>query len=273
MKQVLVSVIIPCYNQGNYLGEAIDSVLASSYKNVEIVVVDDGSTIYKNLLNDFQSENIRIIYQHNQGVASARNNAIKAAKGKYILPLDADDKIHENYIQKAVELMESDADLGIVYCDAELFGSICAKWEIPEYAFPDILGSNTIFSSAFLKKSDWEKVGGYKVEMNSGFEDWEFWLSLIETGVKVHKIPERLFFYRQHNQSRTADLIKKNSVQEMIVQIIRLHPNLYAQNLDKVLLPICETIDGLKYKKGFVSWSAYKIRKCLRKILFKLEKL
>ena len=90
-----VSVIIPCYNQGRYLDDAITSVLVQTYQNFEILIVDDGSTEPETIeiLQDYQQPKTRIIRTENQGVATARNLGIAQAQGTYILPLDADDKI------------------------------------------------------------------------------------------------------------------------------------------------------------------------------------
>jgi len=118
-----VSVIIPCYNHGRYLDDAIASVLVQTYQNLEILVIDDGSTEPETIevLQNYQQPKTRIIRTENQGVAAARNLGIAQAQGTYILPLDADDKIADSYLEKAVTLLESNQQLGIVYCEAEYF--------------------------------------------------------------------------------------------------------------------------------------------------------
>lgn len=230
-----VSVIIPCYNQGEYLQEAVDSVLASTHKNIEIIVIDDGSTKDVDLIDAVKCENVKIIHQKNQGVCIARNHGIKEATGKYILPLDADDKIYPTYIEKALNVMTQNPKFGIVYCNAEFFGSKTGIWKLEDYSFPEILISNMIFSSAMFRKSDWQKVGGYNPIMDSGYEDWEFWLSLIETGLGVFKIPEALFLYRQYEDTRTCRAEANRLA--LIKKIMRLHPNLYIDNFEKVIIP------------------------------------
>ena len=118
-----VSVVITCYNQGQYLEECINSVTNSDYPNIEIILVDDGSedTFTQKTLDKLDSGKIRIIRQNNQGVCAARNNGIAAASGKYILPLDADDKIAETYISKAVEILAQNPQIGIVLCNGILW--------------------------------------------------------------------------------------------------------------------------------------------------------
>jgi len=103
-----VSVIVPCYNQGIYLDEAIQSVLGQTYQDFEIIIVDDGSDdgltgLTNDLLRDYRRKRTRVIRTENRGVVSARNTAISHARGKYILPLDADDRIGSEYLEKAVK--------------------------------------------------------------------------------------------------------------------------------------------------------------------------
>jgi glycosyltransferase involved in cell wall biosynthesis len=267
----LISIIIPCYNQGQYLQEAVDSVLNSTYKNFEIIIVNDGSTKFLDILNDFSAPNTKIIHQENHGPSIARNNGIKSAKGKYILPLDVDDKIHSTYIEKAVKILETNPQIGIIYCDAEFFGTKNEKLEIQKYKFPNILWGNNIFCSAIFKKSDWEMVGGYKKEMYLGFESWEFWLSLIEKGIQVYKIPEILFSYRQSEKSRSTNLYKKNNPIKMIKQIIKFHPDLYADNIEKILIPLYDTFEDYSSKETFIVKIKYKINKILIKIIRKIN--
>lgn len=267
MEKPLVSVIIPCYNQGQYLREAVDSVLASTYTNIQIIIVNDGSTQHLDILNNFSAPKTHIIHQENQGLSMARNNGINEACGKYILPLDADDKIHPTYIEKALNIIENNDKIGIVYCDAEFFGIKTGKWKLKEYNFKDFLLGNYIFCSALYRKSDWAIVGGYKKEMVFGFEDWEFWLSLIEMGAEVYKIPETLFLYRQTNKSMSESLSKNSNKIMMFKQIMKFHPNLYINNLSKILLPMHKSLEFYASRGNFILRVRYKIGNILRKML------
>ena len=226
-----ISVIIPVYNvKPCYINDAINSALAQTYKNIEIIVVNDGSTDKETLeyLETINNPLIKVINQENKGLGGARNTGIKNASGDYILPLDADDIIDKTYIEKAYNIIDNISEIGIVYCKAYLFGTKAGEWTLPDYKFPDILLDNCIFCSALFRKSDWEKVGGYKQEMRYGYEDYEFWLSLIETGSKVFKIPEVLFYYRQHETSMLTELDKNNEkIEFSLRQIKTFHKDLY----------------------------------------------
>jgi glycosyltransferase involved in cell wall biosynthesis len=229
------SVIIPCYNQGRYLDEAIASVLAQTYQDLEIIVIDDGSTEPETIevLQNYQQPKTRIIRTDNQGVAQARNLGISQSRGTYILPLDADDKIGNSYLEKAITLLESNQKLGIVYCEAEYFGDRQGTWPLPEYKFPDILVDNVIFCSGLFRKSDWETVGGYKSNLIYGWEDHDFWLSLIELGCEVYRIPEVLFFYRQKADSMSRRMTKEHYIYSY-TQLFHNHPQLYSQNIKAI---------------------------------------
>lgn len=227
-----VSIIIPCYNHGRYVDEAVQSCLNQTYQDVEIIIVNDGSTDKETneLLNNYQKPKTKVVTTQNQGLAMARNTGIKKASGAYILPLDADDKIAPTYIEKAVKILDDNKNIGIVYCNAEFFGAQQGRWELPEYKFSTQLNGNCIFCTSLFRKSDWEKVGGYKKEMKYGWEDYEFWLSLIENGCEVYRIPEVLFYYRQHVE---ASMLKKidNEKQKYLYNVIfSFHKDLYNKN-------------------------------------------
>ena len=232
---VKVSVIIPSYNDAEYLPEAITSLESQTFQDFETIIVDDASTDPKSLevLKGLEKKGHRVIYlEKNSGPSVARNRGIEIAKGEYILPLDADDKIASSYIEKAKEMLDQESNLGIVYCKAELFGAKNERWELPPFRFPEILVGNMIFATAMYRKSDWERVGGYNENMRHGNEDYDFWLSLLELGVGVYQIPEVLFSYRIKEKSRTIKLQQENKEIETFMQIFRNHEHLYLENIE-----------------------------------------
>lgn len=233
-----VSVIIPCYNQGQYLDEAVESVLAQTYQNFEIIIVNDGSTEpYTNqILKDYNKPKTVVIKTENYGLASARNTGIKVAKGEYILPLDADDKIENTYIEKAIRVLDTNENIGIVYCDAQHFGERHEQWS-PEYRFPDILLRNMIFCSGFFRKTDWEKTNGYDNKMIYGWEDFDFWLSLIELGREVFRIPEVLFYYRKYSNSMLESMTQEHKIYSY-TRLFENHPQLYIENIKTIFAEI-----------------------------------
>jgi glycosyltransferase involved in cell wall biosynthesis len=229
-----VSVIIPCYNLGQYIDEAVDSVLAQTYRDFEIIIVNDGSTDEEtiNILRNYNKPKTKVIHTDNKGVSAARNTGITAATGLYILALDADDKIDNTYLEKATSILDKKENVGIVYCEAELFGKRTGKWEIPDYKLPWILLRNLIFSVGVFRKKDWERTNGYNTNMIHGWEDYDFWLSIIELGREVVRIPELLYFYRQRPGSR--DKLSRKQIIQCYSQIFRNHQQLYVDNIEAV---------------------------------------
>lgn len=217
----LVSVIIPCYNHEEYLEDAVNSVLNSTYQCTEIIIMNDGSldssfTKAQELEVRYPGQ-VRAFNQENSGPSVARNRAISLARGVYILPLDADDKIGRNYIKQAVRALESDLDIKLVYCEAEKFGLKSGPWNLPPFCFESLAKDNMIFVSALFRKSDWIYAGGFDERMKLGWEDWEFWINLLKNGGKVKKLSCVGFYYRIHSISRRKSVTKQAKKQTIAI--------------------------------------------------------
>src|ERR1044072_8114477 len=180
----LVTVIIPCYNQGRYLGEAIESALGQSYKNVEVIVVDDGST--DNTLEvASRYERVESIRQDNRGLAEARNAGLRASRGEYIVFLDADDRLKENAIEAGVNSLESDPNYAFVYGKYSLIaadGSDMASEERAQVEadhYVALLRSNHIGMHATVtyRPSVLEFVGGFDT-CRQACEDYDLYLRI-----------------------------------------------------------------------------------------------
>lgn len=228
MNRPLVSVIIPCYNHGQYLMECIDSVKNQTYSEIEIIVVNDGSTdkLTNEIINNIIDSQIKVINKVNGGLAAARNTGIDNCGGEIILPLDADDYIGDAYIEKAVELLMSDTDIGLVFCQGQYFGSKNYMMDSRYDSFRSELLYNGIFCSALFRKKDYEYVGKYNPNMKSGYEDWDFWQRLIFYKKKVEQLPETMFFYRKKPESMLDQL---NSNGETKAQ---MESTLFKNNID-----------------------------------------
>lgn len=230
-----VSIIMPCFNDGMYIQESIESVLGQTYKNIEIIIINDGSTdeFTNEILSKQSWPNTRILNTQGLGPAAARNYGIKHAEGKYILPVDSDDLIESTYIEKAVNILDKNPNVGVVYCRAELFGESSGMWDLPTYSLDKMLLDNIVFVTALFYKKDWEQVGGFNTEMKNGMEDYDFWLSLLEIDREIHQIDEVLFKYRIKPVSRTTKFQSdERVVMDTYKQIYRNHPNLYSKYQD-----------------------------------------
>ena len=207
----LVSVIIPCYNYGQYVEEAIDSVLNQTFKNLEIIVVDDGSTDTYTIevLDNLNKPKTKLIRTTNQKLPAARNNGIKEAQGKYICCLDADDILKPTYIEKCIILMEQE-NLDVCYSWIQEFGYSDFIWQTREFILEDLIHQNCCVVSALFRKSTWKKVGGFNEKMIHGYEDWDFWIKIAKNAGRGKKINEPLFLYRKHGRSMIDDAKEKH---------------------------------------------------------------
>ena len=200
MNPGLISVIVPCYNQGIYLKETIQSALASTYRPLEILIINDGSTddsLELARVLEAQHPEVRVLDQANGGVTKARNTGIAAAQGEYILPVDGDDLISPTYIEQGLAILSSRPEVKVVYCQAEKFTETTRKpWKLKPFSLQQLAKDNMIFVSALFRKTDALAVDGFSEDMQLGREDWEFWIKLLKNGGEVVQLPFVGFFYR-----------------------------------------------------------------------------
>ncbi|HXU26170.1 MAG TPA: glycosyltransferase family A protein [Bacteroidia bacterium] len=227
----LVSVIVPCFNHGIYLGECLESILIQTYQNWECIIIDNGSTDNTKQVSESyiqKDKRFKYIYNSVKGVSLARNTGIKNSVGKYILPVDADDKIAPPYISEAVAVLEKRENVKLVYCNAKLFGSVNRDWVLPDYSLKNMLIENIIFCSAVFRRKDFDASNGYNEQMVEGFEDWDFWLDILKDKGEVFKLPQTYFFYRikENSRNHTLDIEKQKKLR---AQVYQNHKDLYAK--------------------------------------------
>lgn len=233
----LVSIIMPCYNDGCYLNEAVQSLDVQTYSNLELIVIDDGSDdkITLQVLEQLNFRNLQVIHIQHSFPAAARNRGLAIAKGKYIVPLDADDKIAPSYIQKAVDILESSPDVGAVYCHAAMFGDVQGDWDMPDFDIDYMLIDNIVFVTSVIRQSILSEVGGFDESLIHGMEDYDFFLSLLERDWKIYQLPETLFYYRTRTDSRSRKFIDNTSFYNATYDsIYQKHRSLYLEHMDHV---------------------------------------
>ncbi len=228
------SVITPCFNHGKYIHEMLTSVLNQTYRDFEVIIVNDGSTDdTKLILDGIIHDKVKIIHTSNYGPAHARNLAINESSGSYILNLDADDKIAPAYLEKCVEIFDNHNNIGIIYSEVQLIGANDGPYLIPEYSFENMLKANCIGSTSAFRKSDFLKTTGYSSEMIYGYEDFEFWLSILELGRDVYKIPETMVFYRTYHNHEDCRSGRRKlddwKMQFVVIQAFQRHKSLYSK--------------------------------------------
>ena len=209
----LVSVVIPCYNAERFLAETIESALAQTYRPIEVIVVDDGSS--DNTAQIAQSYPTRFITQKNGGVSAARNNGIRQSRGKYILFLDHDDRLLPQAVEIGVDLLERNPDCPMAVGEHRYIGpngealghsGKCATGRDP---YLMLLEHNFVETpcSALHRRSSFSSVGMFDETLH-GAEDHELYLRIARSGTIIahdHQVSE----YRQHetNSSRDAGLM------------------------------------------------------------------
>jgi glycosyltransferase involved in cell wall biosynthesis len=253
-----VSVIISCYNDAKYVPDCLDSLLAQTFQNWEAICIDDGST--DNTLTVLKryarcDQRIRIINQKNQGVCFARNRAIAAAVGKYIYPLDADDKIAKTCLEELYNTITT-TDYTLVCTDSKFFGTKHGKWNLPKPTKWNMYNwNNAIHNSAMYPKELWKKYGGYFEGLNRiGMEDFDFMLHFVDDGQKFTRISKPLFFYRAKAKrlSRNAQIFEHRNFANRLKMkriIWKRHPKMLVyEKLKKILMMFPRFIFCIKHK-------------------------
>ncbi len=226
-----VSVVIPIFNMELFLEETILSVLASSYTDYEIVLIDDGSkdnsvAIAKRF--ETMYPHISFYEQVNQGVSAARNNAIRYSKGRYIFPVDADNLIGKEYMADAVAVLDTQANVKVVTCEAEFIGEKQGRWKQLPFSLRLLARKNMIDNCAMYRKSDWQACGGY-CEGILGREDWDFWISMLKTGGEVVRLPIVGLYYRVRSDSKRR---KTQNRKKKLIDLLNVrHADFFAKEL------------------------------------------
>ena len=236
-----ISVIMPCHNDGAYLPEAVASLRRAAEENpglaLELIVIDDGSDdeATRAALAQIGFPACRLLRTDHVGPAAARNAGIRAAAGTYILPLDADDAIEPAYLPQALAALAADPGLGIVTCRADFFGAKKGPWEQPAPTLENMLRGNCVFVTSLFRKADWERAGGFAEDFAAGLEDYDFFLSLMETGLKALRLDGVYFHYRIKSVSRSSRLAADPAAAEAaFAKLYQKHAALFAAHMDSL---------------------------------------
>jgi len=234
-----VSVIVPCFNLGRYVEEAVDSVLAQTYQDFEIIVVNDGSTDeYTNaILRGLRRPRTTVLTTPNRGLPAARNHAIAHARGRYICALDADDKLHPRFLEKTLGVLDRDPTVAFVSTWVECFGAESWTWRQERCDFPKLLAECVVLTASPVRREALNAVGGYDCDRYLyGCEDWDLWISLVERGFVGTIIPEILFYYRQRPDSMRRQSESSAVRTKVWMSLLTKHRDSYQQYLKEVLL-------------------------------------
>jgi len=222
-----ISFLVPCHDDGRYLDEAVQSVLAQTCQDFEILVVDDGSTdpATVRLLDGYQRPRTTVLRSdRRRGLPGARNLALRQAGGELVSALDADDRLRPRFVEAI--LAAFDADPGLTFCSAwqAAFGAEEWEWRQERCDLATLLAENTVLPAAPVRREALLAVGGWDERMTDGYEDWDLWLSLVERGHRGHILPEVLFDYRRRADSMSAAIARDRELH------LRLMRYLYAKH-------------------------------------------
>ena len=247
MKNPLISIIVPCYNQAHFLNESLQSVLAQTFTNWECIIVNDGSpdnTAEIATLWVSKDKRFKYIEKENGGLSSARNAGIANSIGEYILPLDSDDKIHPSYLEKINLVFYNKPNLKLVSSRIQFFGAKKTEYVLPVYSYKKQLVQNCFVCCSSFRKVDWERIQGYDEQMNS-FEDWEFWIRLLDDKSEVYIIPELLFFYRKHEQGSLSNSFKTdvNYYNSLYEYVYKKNKSIYDKDYSTPIIAFNENLE------------------------------
>jgi GT2 family glycosyltransferase len=214
----LVSIVIPAFNQARFVSQAVTSALVQTHPDVEVIVVDDGSTDETPArLRAFDGRpNVRVIRQPNAGLPAARNRGLADARGEFVVFLDSDDELAPSHVASLAAALDADPEAAFAYCDVQIVGEDGAPSSDFSVAGARRVVSGDIFESLLMggyfpphaclvRRRVLDEIGGFDLALG-GHADYEMWLRLSAAGRRAAFVPERLARYRVYGGSMSKDL-------------------------------------------------------------------
>ncbi len=244
----LVSIVIPCYNQAKFLDQAIRSALGQTHRDLEVVVINDGSTdntpeVAGRFLSD---PRLRLMNQRNAGLPAARNSGIRESRGEFINFLDSDDWLAEDMIETLVSTLIENPEASFSYCDLQITDSngtplnTFSVGTAREVVNGDIFGSLVIGGyfpplAVLLRRSVLDEVGWFDEDLG-GHADYDLWLRASAKGHRALYVDRKLAYYRAHDGSMSCNWQHMSSTREAAFgKIARLCPERFAQAVNQMI--------------------------------------
>jgi glycosyltransferase involved in cell wall biosynthesis len=219
-----LTVVIPCYKQGVFLRECLESLQKQTYPHWRAIVVDDASPeeeLIQNLVATLQDSRIQVIrHEVNKGLGAARNTGFSVAETDFVIPMDADDQIDCHFLERVAMAIAEQPQCDCVYTDFLLFGTETGLMKFPIRPMRDFSQVQWIPGpGAAIRRTLWSAVGGYCEDTNlrTGNEDWDFWIGAAEHGFVPVSIPEPLYRYRRHQDSMMVRLYYFDYIHRQII--------------------------------------------------------
>ena len=227
MSERLVSIVVICHNYARFLPDAIESGLGQDDADVEVIVIDDGSTDNSLEVASRYEGQARVLTQANQGLAATCNRGAREATGETFMFLSADDRLEPSYVSELRSSLERTPEASFAYCAARLFGvQSGVAPSRPFSAFSLIRGRNYINGSALTRRAAYLDAGGYPEDLGAGaFDDWDFWLTMLELGHRGTYVPNPLLHWRRH-EGGSKDPASRGASDVETTRIRQRHPDL-----------------------------------------------
>lgn len=245
-------VVVPCFNHGAFVAEAVRSALAQHGAEVRVVVVNDGSDDGQTAERciacvAIDPARVAVIHQRNHGLPAARNAGAAAVKdperegwwpdgGDYLVFLDSDDWIEPDFVERLHGAIVAAGDDAVshAYCQERLVGNASGLWRVPEWD-PTLLMVTNLHPVTALVRRDWfERVGGFDETMNMGYEDWDLWLRFAGRGGRGVRVREPLFAWRRHSDT-TMVMQAVQRHDDLFAMLVERHPDLYGRHARAVI--------------------------------------
>ena len=225
----LVSILVPSYNYGRFLAEAIESALAQTYSPVEVVVIDDGSQDDSVQVASRFGDRVRLLTQENRGLVAVLNRGLQEANGELVTVLSADDVFRPTYVERLMQALGENQDAAYAYSAMEYFGVRTGILRAEPYSAALLLAGNTINACGLMRRSDALAVGGFDPRLETtAFEEWDFWLRMLEHGRRGVHVDEPLLLYRQHGET-SRNPVSREGRRGGARLMQQLHPSLYGR--------------------------------------------
>ena len=230
----LISIVVLCHNYGRYLPEAVESALAQDHPQLEVLVLDDGSTDDSLEVARRYADQARVLTQANQGLARTCNRGAREANGELFAFLSADDRFEPSYASELAAALEREPEAAFAYCAASLFGAESGMMPArPFSAYSLIRGRNYINGSALTRRQAYLDVGGYPEDLPEGaFDDWDFWLTMVERGYRGTYVPKPLLHWRRH-EGGSKNPASRGATEVETARVKERHPALQRAASDR----------------------------------------
>ncbi|MGO3796589.1 MAG: glycosyltransferase family 2 protein [Pauljensenia sp.] len=251
-----IGVVITAFDQAGMVEEAVNSARAQTRQPDQIVVVDDGSRdpdSVQVLAHLSTSPDVEVLHQANTGVSAARNRGIGHCHCDRVLVLDGDDRIVPTFLERTSALLDEDPDAVGASSWMRMFGLAHALVRPPGGAAVDFLARNACPATVLLQRSAWVRAGGYEEGMRRGFEDWDFFLSVLDEGGHISIVPEALIEYRTSADS--ANVTSMGGRSELVSTLVERHHDLYHRHLREAVVALDAISSG-----HLQAWEALAVR-------------